>query len=156
MTYLRNSCRGQTGVTLIELLIALIIVSVISAVAYPSYIQHITKTKRTTAQSALLQVADRQQQFFMDNKRYETSLANLGFTENPLWLDDSGEPVPAGDPDSIYAIVLVNVSPTSFMAVAVPIGMQRTRDAECGVMTLDQAGLRQTFPLDGNAESDCW
>jgi hypothetical protein len=73
-----------------------------------------------------------------------------------LWLDDSGERVPAGDPDSIYAVVLVNVLPTSFMAVAVPIGVQRTRDEACGVMTLDQAGLRQAFPLNGVAADDCW
>ncbi|HEY5642945.1 MAG TPA: type IV pilin protein [Woeseiaceae bacterium] len=156
MKYFRNSYRGQAGVTLIEILIVVVIVSIISAVAYPSYVQHITKTRRTTAQSALLQVADRQQQFFMDNKRYETSLANLGFVDNPLWLDDKGDRVPPGDTDSVYAMVLVNVQPTSFMAVAVPIGIQRTRDAECGVMTLDQAGVRQTFPLDGTAEDDCW
>ena len=156
MKHFRNSYRLQAGVTLLEILIVVVIVSIISTVAYPSYVQHITKTKRTTAQSALLQVADRQQQFFMDNKRYETSLANLGFADNPLWLDDAGERVPPGDPDSVYAIVLVNVLPTSFMAVAVPIGMQRTRDAECGVMTLDQAGVRQTFPLDGTTEEDCW
>ena len=156
MMNLRNFYRGQAGVTLLELLIVVVIVSIISAVAYPSYVQHITKTKRTSAQSALLQVADRQQQFFMDNKRYETNLTNLGFAENPLWLDDKGDRVPPGDTDSVYAIVLVNVVPTSFMAVAVPIGMQRTRDAKCGVMTLDQAGLRQAFALDGNGAEDCW
>ena len=156
MKYSRESYRRQAGVTLLELLIVVVIVSIISAVAYPSYVQHIVNAKRTTAKSTLLRVADRQQQFFMDNKRYETNLVNLGFGENPLWLDDNGERLPAGDPDSVYAIVLVNVLPTSFMAVAVPIGMQRTRDAKCGVLTLDQAGLKQAFGLDGNAAEDCW
>jgi len=156
MKRLRKDYRRQHGVTLLELLIVVVIVSIISAVAYPSYVQHIVNTKRTAAKSSLLQVADRQQQFFMDNKRYATSLANLGFADNPLWLDDGGERVPAGDPDSVYAIVLVNVVPTSFMAVAVPIGAQRTRDADCGVLTLDQAGLKQAFGLGGAAADDCW
>lgn len=148
--------KRQQGVTLLELLIVVVIVSIISAIAYPSYIQHIVNAKRTAAKSSLLQVADRQQQFFMDNKRYANSLANLGFSDNPLWLDDSGERLPPGDPDSVYAIVLVNVVPTSFMAVAVPLGTQRTRDADCGVLTLDQAGLKQAFGLDGLAADGCW
>ncbi len=69
----------QRGLTLIELLIVMVIVAIIGAVAYPSYIEHVVKTKRTAATSMLLQVADRQQQFFMDNKAYTANLTNLGF-----------------------------------------------------------------------------
>ena len=74
----------QRGVTLIELMIVIVILAVIASFAYPSYMNYVVDTKRTAAASILLQVADRQQQFFMDNKRFTNDLTNLGFTANPL------------------------------------------------------------------------
>ena len=73
----------QGGFTLLELMIVVVIVGVISAVAYPSYMRYVVNTKRTAATSILLQVADRQQQFFMDNKTYTADLTNLGFPASP-------------------------------------------------------------------------
>jgi type IV pilus assembly protein PilE len=143
----------QRGVTLMELMIVVAIVSMIAAFAYPSYTQYIVKTKRTAATTTLLQVADRQQQFFMDNKRYATDLTNLGYTANPLWVSDDGNTVPAGDMDAVYVFGLVNVTPTEFMAFAVPIGQQQVRDRECGAMTLDHARTRKAY---GTEPDDCW
>ena len=62
---LRVFRRQQAGVTLMELLIVVAIISIISAVAYPSYTQFVTRSKRTAGATALMQIADRQQQFFM-------------------------------------------------------------------------------------------
>ena len=68
---------GQQGVTLLELMIVLVIIAIMASFAYPSYQQYIVNTKRTAATSTLLRVADRQQQFFMDNKRYAADLTTL-------------------------------------------------------------------------------
>ena len=57
--------RGDSkGFTLIELMIVVAIIAIIAAVAYPNYTQFVTRSKRTVGATALLQVADRQQQFF--------------------------------------------------------------------------------------------
>ena len=94
----------QSGFSLLELMIVVAIIAIISAVAYPSYMQFVVDAKRTTATSVLMQVADRQQQFFMDNKRYTDDLTNLGFQASPLVINDEGKSVVSGHGDSIYSI----------------------------------------------------
>ncbi|MDH3550031.1 MAG: prepilin-type N-terminal cleavage/methylation domain-containing protein, partial [Gammaproteobacteria bacterium] len=82
-----KSRNAQRGFSLIELMIVVAIIAIISAFAYPSYDRYVIKTKRSVAQNALLQVADRQQQFFMDNKRFAADITNLGFPANPYVID---------------------------------------------------------------------
>ena len=133
---------GQLGVTLIELMIVVAIVAILSAFAYPSYQRYVVKTKRTVAQSALLQVADRQQQFFMDNKRFATNLTNLGFSANPFILDDDGMSTVAGDTQAVYSISLSNVTATTWTGTAAPLQGQLSRDSYCGSLSLTQAGAK--------------
>ena len=143
----------QRGFSLMELMIVVAIVAIISAFAYPSYQEYIVNTKRTAATTTLLQIADRQQQFFMDNKRYANDLTTLGYTANPLWVADDGRNVVAGDLDAVYIFGLVNVTQTEYLAFAVPIGQQRIRDTKCGALTLDQASSRKAYGTD---RDDCW
>ena len=142
----------QQGFTLLELMIVVAIVSMIAAFAYPSYMQYVVNTKRTAASSSLLQISDRQQQFFMDNKRYADDLTDLGFAANPLVLSDVGEPVAAGDGDAVYSVSLSNIAATTFTITAAPLHGQLSRDTDCGSLTLTQAGAR------GNSAGgdDCW
>ena len=142
----------QAGVTLIELLIVVVIVAIIAAVSYPSYTQHVIDTKRTAAASILLQVADRQQQFFMDTKRYTNSMTDLGFAANPLIIADDGRPLAAGDPEAAYSVSLSNVGVTTYTATAAPLNGQLTRDTECASLTLTQAGVRG----NSGGGDDCW
>ena len=142
----------QRGITLMELMIVVAIISMIAAFAYPSYTQYIVSTKRTAATSTLLQIADRQQQFFMDNKSYTGDLVNLGFAASPLYVSDDGNSVAAGDADAVYLFSLVNVGATTYTAIAAPLGGQLKRDPECGSLTTNQAGARDA--LGGG--TDCW
>jgi len=143
---------AQRGVTLLELMIVVAIVALVSAFAFPSYMEYVVNTKRTVATSALLQIADRQQQFFMDNKQYTNDLTNLGFAANPLVLADDGNSTTAGDTDAVYSIALSNVAATTYTITATPLHGQGTRDTECANLTLDQSGAR------GNSAGgdDCW
>ncbi len=144
--------RTQAGVTLLELLIVVAIVAIISAFAYPSYMQYVVSTKRTVATSTLLQIADRQQHFFMDNKSFSNDLTALGFAANPLVLADDGNSTGAGDSDAVYSISLSNVAATTYTITAAPLHGQLNRDTDCANLTLTQAGAR------GNSAGgdDCW
>ena len=142
----------QYGVTLLELMIVVAIVAIISAVAFPSYMQYVVKTKRTIATSALLQIADGQQQFFMDNKQFTNDLTNLGFAANPLVLADDGNDVAAADVDAVYSISLSNVAATTYTITAAPLHGQASRDTDCASLTLNQAGARGNSGGGG----DCW
>ena len=142
----------QRGVTLLELMIVVAIVAIISAFAFPSYMQYVVNTKRTVATTALLQVADRQQQFFMDNKQYAADLTDLGFDANPWVLADTGNNTTAADGDAVYSISVSNAAVTTYTLTAAPLHGQASRDTHCASLTLDQAGARG----DTGGGGDCW
>ena len=142
----------QQGITFLELMIVVAIIAMISAFAFPSYMQYVVNTKRTAATSTLLQIADRQQQFFMDNKTYANDLTDLGFLEHPLFVQDDGTQIAAGDAGAVYVLTLVNIAPTTYTAIAAPLGGQLKRDTDCGTLTLNQAGTKDAF----GGGDDCW
>ena len=144
--------RRQSGVTLIELMIVVAIIAIISAFAYPSYQRYVIKAKRTVAQNTLLQIADRQQQFFMDNKRYTTDLTDLGFPADPHVVDDDGNSTVAGDSQAVYSLSLSNVTATTWTITAAPLHGQLTRDTYCGSLTITQAGTKGKT----GASDKCW
>jgi type IV pilus assembly protein PilE len=153
-----NNCRSkkyvgrQSGVTLIELLIAIVLISIIAASAYPSYTQYIVRAKRTAGKSVLLQVADRQQQYFMDNKRYANSLTTLGYQENPFMVSDDGDYVAMGDADRAYMIAMVAPTPTTYTLIALPQMMMATKDTDCAILFLLSTGQKGAT---GGSEK-CW
>lgn len=59
-----------SGITLIELMVVVAIVAILAAVAYPSYESYVRKGRRATAQAALQDIAARQQQFLLDQRRF--------------------------------------------------------------------------------------
>jgi type IV pilus assembly protein PilE len=147
-----RNASGQLGFSLIELMVVVAIVAILSAFAYPSYERYVIKTKRTVAQSALLQVADRQQQFFMDNKRFAVDLTNLGFGANPYVLGDDGMSTVAGDTQAVYSLSLSNVTATTWTATAAPLHGQLSRDSYCGSLSLTQAGAKGKT----GSSDKCW
>ena len=56
------------GFTLIELLIVVVIIAILSAIAYPSYQAYVIRANRAMAKAELLEVAVRQEHFFLNNK----------------------------------------------------------------------------------------
>ncbi|MHC5351801.1 type IV pilin protein [Pseudomonas sp. A46] len=62
-----------------ELMIAVVVVSILAAIAYPSYTQYVVRANRSEVQQLMLEIASRQQQYFMDVRSYGT-LTQLGIT----------------------------------------------------------------------------
>ena len=144
--------RRQFGITLIELMVVVAIIAIISAFAYPSYQRYVVKAKRTVAQNTLLQIADRQQQFFMDNKRFTADLTDLGFPADPHVVDDDGNSTVAGDSQAVYSLSLSNVTATTWTITAAPLHGQLTRDTYCGNLTITHAGTKGKT----GASDKCW
>lgn len=152
MNKMNASAHKQHGVTLLELMVVAAIIAMLSSVAYPSYMRYVVNSKRTAATSALMRVADRQQQFFMDNKTYANDMTDLGFGADPYVITDDGSSAAAGDPESVYSISLANVAATTYTITAAPLHGQLSRDTKCGSLTLDQAGTRGS----STGADDCW
>ncbi len=144
--------RRYDGHSLLELLIVLAIFSIIAAIAYPSYMGAVSRTNRSAAKSALLEVANRQEQFFAENKRYASDLSDLGYAGNQFMINAQGEPVIASSSDRCYGISLTNTAAMTFTANAIPELQQANHDAACATLTLTHTGIRgQT-----GASTECW
>lgn len=140
----------QRGITLLELMVVVGIVALLTSIAYPSYMRYVVNTKRTAATSALLRIADRQQQFFMDNKSYANNLTDLGFDANPYVIADDG--MSSAGADSVYSISLSNVTATTYTLTAAPLHGQLARDTACGSLTLNQVGEKAS----SGSSDKCW
>lgn len=62
--------KAVKGFTLIEVMITVVIVAILAAIAYPSYRQYIIRSDRAAAQSVMMDIANREQQFLMANRAY--------------------------------------------------------------------------------------
>ena len=142
----------QAGVTLIELMIVIVIIAIIASAAYPLYTQYVVRAKRSVGSTMLLQVADRQQQYFMDHKRYASSLESLGFTSNPFMMNDQGALVADSDPNRIYGISLSDTTATTYTATAEPQQNQAEKDTQCASLTLTHAGEKG----QSGSGTKCW
>lgn len=73
-----NAKSRVTGFTLIELMITVVIVAILAGIAVPSYRQHVIRANRSAAQSAMMDIANREQQFLLANRRYADTAALTG------------------------------------------------------------------------------
>lgn len=151
MKYFRQSAR-QSGVTLLELMVVVVIIAIIASAAYPLYTQYVVRAKRAAGTSMLLQVADRQQQYFMDNKSYASSLENLGYSASPFMMDEEGKLVGSGDPERIYSISLSDTSATTYTATAEPQLQQAEKDTQCASLSLTHTGEKS----HSGSGTRCW
>jgi type IV pilus assembly protein PilE len=74
--------KKHKGFTLIELMVTIVIVAILASIAIPSYREYVIRGNRTAAQAVMMEIATRQQQFFVANRTYATT-AQLGFALPP-------------------------------------------------------------------------
>jgi type IV pilus assembly protein PilE len=147
----RAGLHRQRGVTLLELMIVVVIVAIVASIAFPSYTQYIIRAKRNAAKSVILQVADRQEQFFADNKQYATTMTALGFDTNPFAIDENGGITGMTSAERLYSVSLTNTGATTFTVLATP-ELSMTRDGDCGVMSMTHTGVKG----NSGSSTDCW
>lgn len=127
---------SSQGFTLIEVMIAVVIIGILAAIAYPSYIDYIIKSGRSEGVAAVMNVANLQEQYYLDNRAYTTDMTKLGLSASPF-LTEHG----------YYSVASAGTS--SFTITATAKGNQASRDSTCATITMTSAGVK-------GPSAECW
>jgi type IV pilus assembly protein PilE len=130
MTQFSISRRSARGFSLIDVMITVAIVGVLATIALPSYQSSVRKSNRGAAQSYLGDIAQRQQQYLLDQRSYASTEAALGLTT----------------PSSVAPFYTIAIGigagpPPAFTASATPIGSQ-AGDLSGQPLTLTNTGAK--------------
>ncbi|WP_462165242.1 type IV pilin protein [Pseudoalteromonas xiamenensis] len=136
---MRRNNKSSYGFSLMELMITIAIVGILASVAVPSYQHYVIRSARSEAMTSLLDAANKQEQYFVDNRVYATDLANLG-------LKTSTE-------NGFYSLA-VNVVGNEFTITATPIAGPVRGDSICSTLTINEIGVKGATGSGG--ANTCW
>ena len=145
---------GMKGFSLMELMVAIVIIAIMAGIAMASYESSVLKSKRKAALSTLMTLASEQEEYFINNKSYATTLTNLGYTNtgataDPLYIDDNGNT--SNSTNGSYKITFTAATANAFTLAAAPIN-QQTHDTQCGTISLMSSGAKSvTGSLDASS-----
>jgi type IV pilus assembly protein PilE len=114
------------GFTLIELMIVLVVVAILAAVAYPTYRESVKKGNRRAAQAEMMEIVNREHQFFIANRTYADTAA-LGYTLSPEVIGNY-----------THAVTLDAGPPPGFTVTFTAIGAQ----VSDGNLTVNSLGVK--------------
>jgi len=126
--------RRLRGFTLVELLIAVAVIGILVRIAYPFYQSYLKRAYRSEVQSLMLDLANREQQYLLDNRSFLGGGASAVTTL-----------VPSGVPAAVTAYYTVTITsaagpPPTFLITATP--KSGTIMAGEAAFTLDQNGTK--------------
>lgn len=129
---------GQRGFTLMELMIVIAIVAILVAVALPAYQDSVLRSNRVAGKGILLDVASRQEQYFINNKEYADTLVKLGLPAS--YYIDSENSINVTASDSTYLITLARPTPSTYTLTATP--QNRQAKDKCDKFALTESNVR--------------
>lgn len=129
---------NKNGFTLIEVMIVVVIIGILASIAYPAYLQFVIKSARSEGVAAIMNIANLQEQHYLDNRVYATDVAKLGLTSTSgAFVTESG----------YYSVSSTNTA--DFTITATPLKSPVTADTVCTTITLTSAGIK-------GPSSECW
>lgn len=115
------------GFSLIELIITVAVIGILAAVAYPSYLDYVRRGNRSAAQTFMMTVAQRQEQYLLTNRSYAGTISALSLTQ-PTETDGR----------YTFALSTTGTPPTGYLISATAIGSQ----AVDGPLSLSSTGAK--------------
>lgn len=135
----------QQGFSLIELMLVMILVALFASFTYPSYRESITRARRLDGQTALLDLANRLEQFYAKEHSYKGATLGSGAETDVFSSKHS--------PQNWYILVIENQTDSEFSLQAIPKGAQARDDQSCQILGFDSHGIKSKT---GNPGAKCW
>lgn len=118
-----------SGFSLVELMVTVAIVSILLSIAVPSYSLYMKKSRRGNTESVLMDIAQREQAYLLDQRAYAPDLTTLGNYSVST------------DVSAYYNIAIATgATPPTFTITATPIS--GTAQAGDYTLTVDNTGAR--------------
>lgn len=126
-----------------ELMIVLVIMSILVAIGYPLYTQQLMKSRRSDAQTALLNAANQEEVYYANNMAYATGFPSMALTSvsNEGWYQLS-----------VATTASCKTNCIQITASIVTSGPQKN-DTDCKKISITTQGLKTATNANG---TDCW
>ena len=131
--------RNMRGVTLMELMIVVVIIGILAAIAYPNYRDFAARAKRNEAKAILLEIAQNEERFYLQNSRYGT-LTELGYAANTFDTDTGS-----------YSVTMPGAPDAANFGARASYLLGGTEAGKCLTFDIDGRGTKISGPL-----ADCW
>jgi type IV pilus assembly protein PilE len=154
----RVTWHHHDGFSLIELMIVVAIVAILAAIALPAYQKQIQQSRESSAKSALLDLARREETFYSTNNNYTTQLDSLGYAN----IVGNAIQVPNTTNEDYYTVTIqpaaAGTTASSYIATATPVaGGPQASDA-CGTYEINYLGVQSNVGATGTGSGglSCW
>lgn len=153
--------KNNKGFTLIEIMIVVAILGVLASLAYPSYIAQVQESRRTDARTALFNIAQQQEEFFIQRFNYASNfetlyaagaaIADVPSPENYYNVSININGCGDGDPDGD-----ANTCQTYTLTAIAAAGTSQFNDTDCRSFSINNLGVKTSEDSTGAAATDCW
>lgn len=125
--------RHKRGFTIIELMITLAVLAILVAIAYPTYTRYVAKSNRSAAESYLMDLAQREQQYLLDSRSYADDTTIKGLDAVPVNVS----------PQYTITVTPNNAAtPPTFMITAVPVAGSMQAQLGEPTLSIDYTGAK--------------
>ena len=130
---------NNKGFTLVELMIVIAIIGILAAVGYPAYTNAVKKGNRADAIDSLMSLANRMEEYYMNNDTYAGATINAAGT-GTVGSNQSS--------DDLYTLSITSATAYAYTLTATP----KSADTECGNLILNSLGQK----TDSKGKGNCW
>ena len=138
------------GFTLIELMVTVAIVAILARIAYPAYTNYLTRGKRSSAESFMATLANKEEQSLLNARCYFNYPTDAACTPPVVTVP--------GEVSGNYAITVTATNtagaPPTYTVTATPNATQLANDQKCQSLTLTNTGTKGVTGPD--SVSNCW